>query len=132
LSLYLDPSALLKAYVKEPGTDLVVELLGSDSEWVSARHTEVEVRRNLGRLLSGSRLTLERGRFLEDWEKFHILELDEPTCSLAARIGEETLLRTLDCLHLAAAERFGEASLVTFDAPLATKARKRGLTVVGA
>lgn len=40
--------------------------------------------------------------------------------------------RTLDALHLAAAQRAGVASLLTFDLRQAQAARNLGLTVVGA
>lgn len=51
MTLYVDTSALLKRYVEEPDSDRADELLAADPELVTARHTVVEVRRNLSRLL---------------------------------------------------------------------------------
>jgi len=51
VSLYLDSSALLKRYVDEPDSDEANALLASDPSPLTARHTIVEVRRNLARLL---------------------------------------------------------------------------------
>src|SRR4029453_692654 len=60
---YADSSALLKRYVDEPASDAAEELLRSDAELVTGRHTLVEVRRNLARILSGTALTEARGWF---------------------------------------------------------------------
>lgn len=51
MSLYIDSSALLKRYVDEPDSDAANALLASDPSLLTARHTIVEVRRNLARLL---------------------------------------------------------------------------------
>lgn len=54
MTLYADSSALLKRYVDEPDSERAVSLLASDDELVTGRHTVVEVRRNLARLLEPS------------------------------------------------------------------------------
>jgi predicted nucleic acid-binding protein len=53
---------------------------------------------------------------------------------MAAAIAELTGVRTLDALHLAAAQRVGGAAVpfLTFDVRQAQAARGLGLTVVGA
>jgi predicted nucleic acid-binding protein len=113
---YVDSSAILKRYVDEPDSDLADELLADDRGRVTARHTVVEVRRNLGRLLTGTALSESRAAFATDLESFAIVELDAATCELAATIAEQTGARTLDALHLGAARRLGTAlTFVTFD-----------------
>ena len=52
----MDTSALLKRYIDEPDSALADELLGSDQELATGRHTVVELRRNLARMLSGTAL----------------------------------------------------------------------------
>ena len=52
MTLYVDSDALLKRYIQEPDSDRVNELLSSDSDLVTPRHTIVEVRRNLVRQLT--------------------------------------------------------------------------------
>lgn len=61
-----------------------------------------------------------------------IVELDEVTCEGAAA-AEVTGVRTLDTLHLAAAQRIGGPAVpfLTFDVRQAQAARGLGLTVVG-
>jgi uncharacterized protein len=134
VSLYVDSSALLKRYVDEPDSELADSLLGSDPTLVTARHTIVEVRRNLARLLDGRDLASARSAFASDLEVLSIVELDEVTCEGAATVAEVTGVRTLDALHLAAAQRLGGPAVpfLTFDARQAQAARALGLTVVGA
>jgi len=133
VTLYADSSALLKRYVDEADSARAVEMLASDSLLVTARHTVIEVRRNLGRLLTGDDLTVTRRDFQVDLEAFAIVELDAATCELAATIAEQTGVRTLAALHLGAARRLGVGlTFLTFDVRQAQAGRALGLTVVGA
>jgi predicted nucleic acid-binding protein len=134
VTLYVDSSALLKRYVEEPDSARAEAILLGDPNWVSARVTEVEVRRNLARLLEGAELDRARRAFLSDWERIWVVEMDEGTTALAATIGEDTGARTLDALHLAAAKRLADVpglAFFTFDIRQARIARSLGLTVVG-
>src|SRR5262245_18127611 len=103
MSLYVDTSALLKRYVEEPESATCEQYLLADPVWVTTRHTFVEVRRNLYRLLEGHALSQAREIFSEDWVRFHVVELDQATCQLAAELAEVTGAKTLDALHLAGA-----------------------------
>jgi predicted nucleic acid-binding protein len=132
VSLYVDSSALLKRYVDEPDSDVAGEILRSDASLLTARHTIIEVRRNLARLLDERDAAAARSAFIEDLAVFGIVELDALTCEAAATISELTGARTLDALHLAAAQRLGGASIgfVTFDLRQAQAARTLGMTVL--
>lgn len=133
MTLYVDSSALLKRYVEEPDSDRAVALLTSDPVRVTGRHTVVEVRRNLARVLSPTDVTTARAAFAADLASFSIVELDAGTCELAATIAEQTSLRTLDALHLGAARRLGtQLTFVTFDVRQAQAARSLGFAVAGA
>lgn len=133
MSLYVDSSALLKRYIDEPDSDTAEALLRSDPSLLTARHTIVEVRRNLARGLSGSALASAREALAADLGVLSIVELDETTCEVAATIAEVTGVRTLDALHLAAAQRIGGSAVpfLTFDLRQGQAARSLGLTVVG-
>lgn len=133
MSLYVDSSALLKRYVDEADSGAADALLRSDPSLITARHTTVEVRRNLARVLAGRDLAAARADFARDLGAFSIIELDERTCAAAADLAEVTGVRTLDALHLAAAQRVGGAAVpfLTFDVRQAQAARSLGLTVVG-
>jgi predicted nucleic acid-binding protein len=132
VTLYADSSALLKRYIDEADSERAVELLASDDELVTGRHTVVEVRRNLARLLDPSLASAARSTFMEDLAAFSIVELDAATCELAATIAEQTGVRTLDALHLGAARRLGTSlTFVTFDVRQAQAARGLGFAVAG-
>ena len=132
MTLYVDSSALLKRYVRESDTDAAIGLMSTDPVLATSRVTEVEVRRNLARLLHGSQLERARRSFARDLDAFALVEIDSPICTEASRIAEQTLCRSLDALHLAAATRCGPSTTVlTFDRRQAQAARTLGLTVIG-
>lgn len=133
MSLYVDASALLKHYVDEPDSDRFERLFASDPVRITGRHTIVEVRRNLARLLEPEVAAEMRAAFADDARKLFLVDLDAPLCEEAAGIAELTGVRTLDALHLAAARRIGDGvTLLTFDLRQAQAARSLGLAVVGA
>jgi predicted nucleic acid-binding protein len=134
VTLYVDSSALLKRYVEEPDSPAAAELLDSDHSLVTSRHTVVEVRRNLARLLDAQEAAAAKATFLDDITAFSLVVLDHARCEGAATIAELLGVRTLDALHLAAAQRLGGSALpyLTFDLRQAQAARALGFTVVGA
>ncbi len=134
MSLYVDSSAVLKRYVDEPDSEAADALLRSDPSPLTARHTVVEVRRTLARVLTERDAGEARSAFLHDLEAFSLIELDADTCEMGAAIAEVTGVRSLDALHLAAAQRAGGVALpfLTFDLRQAQAARSLGFTVVGA
>lgn len=133
MALYIDASALLKVYLDEPESDEVRRLLLSDPQWVSAAHLLVEVRRNLRRALAGLDLEVARAEFQRHWNRMQVVELELDLVERAAELGEATGARTLDALHLAAAERVGGSSVrfLTYDGRQAEAARQLGWTVLG-
>ncbi len=133
MTLYVDSSALLKRYVDEPDSPLADQFMAADPILVTSRLTQIEIRRNLTRLIAAEELGAIRRRFQSDLEAFAVVALDVVTCREAAEIAERTLCRSLDALHLAAARRIGEGvTFLTFDGRQARAARMVGLEVVGA
>jgi len=134
VTTYVDSSALLKRYVDEADSADADTLLRADSVLLTGRHTIIDVRRNLARLLSGRDLASARAAFANDLRSISIIELDEATCDSAALIAESTGVRSLDALHLAAAQRVSAPGVgfLTFDLRQAQAARSIGLTVVTA
>lgn len=133
MSLYLDSSALLAGYLNEPRGPEFAGLLRSDPDWVSGWHTYVEIRRNLARVLAPAIRGSALAEFEADWRRTRKIELDPGLCLRAAGLAEQTEVRTLDGLHLAAAERVrrpGRAFL-TADVGLGRAARSLGWTVLG-
>jgi uncharacterized protein len=133
VSVYVDSSAFLKLYFEEADSRRAEEILGADDVWVTARHTSVEVRRNLARELKASELAAARRQFERDWRNTAVVELTADVCEAAAGMAELTGARTLDALHLGAAQVVGGGSLpiVTFDLRQAQAARSLGWVVLG-
>jgi len=132
MTLYVDSSVLLKRYIKEHDSDAAVSLMRTDPVLVASRLVEVEVRRNLARLLNKEELAKAKKQFSLDLDAFALVSLDETTCNEAARIAEQTLCRSLDSIHLAAATRAGSlTTILTFDIRQAQVARTIGLNVIG-
>jgi uncharacterized protein len=134
LSIYIDASAFLKLYLDEADSHHAEDILMSGGEWVTGRHTAIEVRRNLARGLEGSSLAGARRQFARDWANTAVVELTEEVCETAAQLAELTGARSLDALHLAAVKVIGSGSLalVTFDVRQAQAARSLGWVVLGA
>lgn len=133
MSLYVDTSALLKRYIAEDDSDGCERILIADPEWVTGRHTWVEVVRNLAKLLRGAERSRMKSAFRADWERMHVVEIDARTCERAGDLAETLCVRSLDALHLACAERAGAGSLgfATYDLRQAQAARSLGWRVVG-
>lgn len=133
VTTYVDSSVLLKRYVAEPDSERADALLAADQQLVTGRHTVVEVRRNLARLLPPPAAVAARAAFRTDLAAFALVELDAATCELAATLSEQTGVRTLDALHLGAAYRLGTTlTFLTFDVRQAMAARQLGFRVAGA
>ena len=134
MTLYLDSSAFIKRYVIEEDRDAVEALLVADPEWVTARHTLVEVVVALHQRLDERDWGVAREAFDRDWDRTYVVGLDETVCRRAAELGVAARVRTLDALHLAAADRAGGRSIpiVTFDVRLGVAARALGFSVIGA
>jgi len=132
--LFLDTSALVKRYVEEQDTEFVLRRMDQDPEWVvsSVARTEIEI--------TLCRLGFDPGgtpdlwqRFRDDWDQCHVVPVDHACLEGAADIGCRHNVRTLDALHLAAADRLPRPLvMLTFDRRQATAARSMAIIVEGA
>lgn len=132
--LFLDTSSLLKRYVDEAGSEAVLELMAADTDWVASALAATEAEIALchvgvdGRVLRRLRVALRR-----DWARFLVVPVDARCLADATELGCAHRLRTLDAIHLAAAERLAERpTFVTFDTRQARVARAAGYPVAGA
>ncbi len=131
--LFLDTSALLKRYVQEDGTALVLELMERDAAWVASALAYAESRVSLCHLaFAGSGRDEACDRLADDWERFTAVPIDGRCLADAAGIGCAHKLRTLDAIHLATADRLPKPlTFLTFDRRQAAAARALGMAVVG-
>jgi predicted nucleic acid-binding protein len=134
VTLYVDSSALIKRYVAEDDSAAAEAILLADASWVTGRHTFVEVSLAISRRLGEAERRIASAAFDSDWQRMFVVALDGVVCRRAVELGITTGCRSLDALHLAAAERAGGRSvaIVTFDVRLGHAARSLGFAVVGA
>ncbi|MBI2776510.1 MAG: type II toxin-antitoxin system VapC family toxin [Chloroflexi bacterium] len=132
--LFLDTSALVKRYVEEGGTELVLRRMDEDADWVVSALARTETEITLCRLGFDPEATADMWqRLREDWERCHVVPVDPSCLARAADIGCRYEVRTLDALHLAAADRLPRPLvLLTFDQRQADAARSMALVVEGA
>ena len=130
--LVLDTSALVKRYVEEEGFETVLELMADDLEWGASALCLPESEVTLcHRGFDDTTLRSLTAALRADWERFAVVPVDDRCLARAAAIGCEQRVRTLDAVHLAAADRLPRpVRFVTFDQRQAEAARVLGLDVL--
>ena len=130
--LALDTSALVKRYVAEEGSREVIDLMDADRVWAASALALIEAHVTICHLEFGRAVEQTLVRTLRaDWERFFVVPVDERCLEQASEIGCTERVRTLDALHLAAANRMpGPVRFVTFDARQVEAGRSIGLEVV--
>ena len=134
---YLDTSALAKRYLDEERSDEVDEFLGEQTLLLITPLVRTEMRSLFARRRRMKELdaTLEMqlySTFVDDIRQGYFIEHDvsarvfEGATNLIAQLPSIGI-RTLDALHLAAAQQLGADLLVTADATMRDAARELGL-----
>lgn len=119
--VYLDTSALVKAYVEESGTDTVIEHLRAADMGTTHEIAYVEARSAFARLFRDGHLTAPefdqvKSEFEVDWPRYAVVGSESALLRRAADMAEAFALRAYDSVHLAAAEYIanGVDEAVTF------------------
>ncbi len=117
MTLFLDTSALLGRYLSGPHRPVVLEAMAADPVWCASALARAEALGMVDRVCDlptdGDHL---RRALRDDWERTHVVPLDQRCLDRAAELTREHPLRTVDALHLAAADRMpGPITFVTFD-----------------
>lgn len=117
MPLFLDTSALVRRYVHGPGHDLVVEAMAADEVWCASALCRSETLLALHRLAATSRQHDRLwSRLRDDWDAFVVVPVDDRCLAHAVELGATYGLRTVDALHLAAADRLPRPlGYATFD-----------------
>jgi uncharacterized protein len=122
--LYLDASALVKRYLKEEASDLLVSAMEGASGWTIC---ESAMWRPPAATIAGGRRSSKKAEV--DWLSFDLVEVDTALAEHAAQLALGAELRSLDALHLAAALLLApeDLTLATWDLRLHQAARDQGL-----
>jgi predicted nucleic acid-binding protein len=128
--LYLDASALVKRYVEEEGSEVVLDAMDGADGWSMCRVGFVETVRAVA--LTGGRSAVKRVE--RDWLAIDVVEVDRALTEHAAKLALSADLRSLDALHLAAALVLPSEDLTvaTWDTRLHRAARGHGLNTLPA
>ncbi len=132
MPLALDTSALLRRYVADDDTQLVLSTMSTDDTWAASALVRLETQLALHRLgLAAEQQTALWQRFRRDWDSFWVVPLDNRCLARALELGSEFGLSTVDSLHLAAADRLGRPlTYLTFDSRQIPAALELGFDVV--
>lgn len=117
MTLALDTSALLGRYLSGPHRTVVLTAMADDPIWCASALARAEALGMVDRVCDlpgdGDRV---RRALRDDWERIHVIPLDQRCLDRAAELCREQPLRTVDALHLAAADRLPPpVTYVTFD-----------------
>ncbi|MCP3937424.1 MAG: type II toxin-antitoxin system VapC family toxin [Actinomycetia bacterium] len=132
MAVFIDSSALLRRYFSDDGNDLVESTLVDDSVWCASAVARTEVQLSLHRLALGP-FDQQRlwSRFRDDWDHLHVIPVDERSLVRATEIGSQFGLRTIDAIHIAAADRLPRpVSYLTFEFAQIPAAFELGFEVV--
>ena len=131
---YLESSAALALYVEEPTSAEVRSVIRDVDTLGTSMLTQLEVIRNLHRLLDNEQLALAVDQFLEDMQSMVVASVSDEVVDAAVTIALATGVKSLDALHLSSALILGGfgAEFLTFDRRQAVAARAVGLRVIGA
>ena len=123
--VYLDSSALVKLVVAESESRALQRELRGEPERASCALTRVEVVRAVRP--HGAAAVARARRLLR---RLDLVQLDEELLDVAA-VLDGGVLRSLDAIHLAAAQLFGDdlTSIITYDQRMTTAATALGLNV---
>lgn len=131
MSLYLDASALVKRYVDEEGSDVVLDAMSGEETWSTCRIGFVETVRAVAR--AGEPEDVKRA--MRDWTiGCDVVELDRDLAEHAAQVALASGLRAMDAIHLASALslRVEGLTFATWDVRLHRAAREQGLRTLPA
>jgi predicted nucleic acid-binding protein len=117
VTLALDTSALVARYLGGPTRAVIADAMAADGEWCASELALTEALVLIERVtdFEGERAAL-RAALHDDWERINVVPLDRRCLDRATDLGRAHPLRTIDALHLAAADRLPRpVTYATFD-----------------
>lgn len=132
MTLALDTTALLARYLEGPFQAVILDAMAADHNWCASVLTLTEAMMLVDRLGDDPTRTDElRGAIRDDWERIAVVPLDQRCMDRAAELGRTQPVRTVDALHLAAADRLPRpVTYATFDPAQIPVALSLGFDVV--
>ena len=139
MNLYADTSALIKKYIREPGTDEVLAYFDQYPLISTAALTQVEMASAMSKAarltwVAQAEILIAWGDFLNHWPGFIRLPVTSGIIERAASFTWQHGLRAYDAVHLASALAWKEITadqvvFACYDENLLKAARGEGLRV---
>ena len=132
MTLALDTTALLARYLEGPFQPVIHEAMEADRDWCASGLALTEAMMLVDRLGDDPTRTDElRGAIRDDWSRIAVIPLDQRCLDRAAELGRTQPVRTIDALHLAAADRLPKPlTYATFDPAQIPVALSLGFEIV--
>lgn len=129
--VFLDTTALIARYLEGPSRDVVLRAMRGRDNWCASSLALSEAMMLVDRLGDDPGRTDELRRAIrDDWERIHVVPVDQQCLDTAAELGRHHPIRTVDAIHLAAAARLPfPTTFVTFDPAQIPVALAMGLAV---
>lgn len=113
--IFLDSSALVKRYIEESGSDKVRQLMDKAAIVAVSRLAYAETlsaifRRRRSLAVSDDEFAVLIRDFREDWELFHVLEMNGAALHFVDEVIEKHALRGADSIQLSTALWFKHAT----------------------
>ncbi len=117
MTLFLDSTALLARFLEGPSRDAALTAMAADRDWCASSLALSEALMVVDRLGDDPARTDELRRAMrDDWERIHVVPVDQRCLDRAAELGRTQPVRTVDAIHLAAADRLPRpVTFLTFD-----------------
>lgn len=132
MTLALDTTALLARYLEGPARPAVLNAMENDPVWCASALALSEALMLIDRIGDDpERADQLRRAIRDDWERTHVVPVDQRCLDRAAELGRNQPLRTVDAIHLGAADRLPKpVTFVTFDPAQIPVALSLGYDVV--
>jgi len=133
MTLALDTTALLSRFLEGPTRATVLTAMADDHDWCASALALSEALMLVDRLGDDpDRTDALRRAMRDDWARIHVVPVDQICLDRASEIGRTQPVRTVDAIHLAAADRLPRpVSFLTFDATQIPVALALGFDVPG-
>jgi predicted nucleic acid-binding protein len=117
VTLAVDSSALVRRYVHDRHRALVLDTMAGDDAWCASALCRSETLLALHRLALGPHQQAQLWQAVrEDWAAFVVVPVDDRCLARATDIGATFGVRSIDAIHLAAADRLPRpVRYLTFD-----------------
>lgn len=133
MTICIDTTALLSRFLDGPTHTVIVRAMHDDGDWCASALALSEALMLVDRLGDEPDRTDQLRRALrDDWERIHVVPVDTMCLDRAAELGRTQPIRTVDAIHLAAADRLPRPlTFATFDPAQIPVALSLGFDVIG-